>query len=417
MHKGLYWSQLITGIGIGLIVAALVWIFVPQFFPGLEDTLNQMVGMQTDETVPMTDQEFQDPLDTEGKYSHLFEDREKDIKGTDQVDSIENSTKVVMDRNTGVNQSPIVDQGAGDEGFEEQVANQVEEQVTTDLVSKDQVVVDKNVSPETDQSQQEDQTTQLQIADTTIDTEETTMVTNEEPSQVAQGANLAQKTDEAIEELFELNSSVAMNKENKAFGEETDRQTESTQEAEINQLEEKNSTSLVSPQSTENDSNKVTDSLDINVIEAESEQVDPQVQEENSEREGVVSEVTEATSTQAFQNSQGSTNNTDVTVDQMVATVFNSSEEETYAQKSNEPTQNEPEIVTLADLKVYELEIDYGDTAKDIAKKLEQFELAHRKDFLKLISLQKLERKLKVGKYYIKHGTSLVDIIDELTSN
>ncbi len=39
MHKGLYWNQMITGIGIGLILAALVWISVNQFFPEESEVL------------------------------------------------------------------------------------------------------------------------------------------------------------------------------------------------------------------------------------------------------------------------------------------------------------------------------------------------------------------------------------------
>lgn len=31
MHKGLYWSQLVAGIGIGLILVALIWIFANHF--------------------------------------------------------------------------------------------------------------------------------------------------------------------------------------------------------------------------------------------------------------------------------------------------------------------------------------------------------------------------------------------------
>ncbi|AZR73852.1 hypothetical protein BBF96_10910 [Anoxybacter fermentans] len=34
MYKGFYWSLLITGIGIGLVIAALIWVFSDQFYPG-----------------------------------------------------------------------------------------------------------------------------------------------------------------------------------------------------------------------------------------------------------------------------------------------------------------------------------------------------------------------------------------------
>ncbi len=35
MHKRLYWTQLLTGIGIGLIIASLIWIFFPDIFSNL----------------------------------------------------------------------------------------------------------------------------------------------------------------------------------------------------------------------------------------------------------------------------------------------------------------------------------------------------------------------------------------------
>ncbi|MCK4257464.1 MAG: hypothetical protein KAX49_00705 [Halanaerobiales bacterium] len=61
MHKGVYWSQVITGIGIGLILAALVWISVEKFDPVTEVPIVQpergivhyqeidMVGVETPE--------------------------------------------------------------------------------------------------------------------------------------------------------------------------------------------------------------------------------------------------------------------------------------------------------------------------------------------------------------------------------
>lgn len=33
MSKGLYWSQLFLGIGLGLMIASMVWLFYPHFFP------------------------------------------------------------------------------------------------------------------------------------------------------------------------------------------------------------------------------------------------------------------------------------------------------------------------------------------------------------------------------------------------
>lgn len=321
MHNKLYWSQLITGIGIGLIIAALIWIFVPQIFPGLEDSLSQGEEKQKGEPVAAIKQENQNLLSTEGKYSYLFED----------------------------------------------------------------------------------QSTQLQVADT--NPEETIPGSGEEENRFSQLTNLAQKSDELLEESSELISSFTMNKENKASGEEQVALTKITQLAEINQnKKEELSTSFVSTQSVEDL---------VAEVKLELEQIDSQQIEEDSMVERAEGEVTEEPSTQDLEKLDGLSEN----VDEKVATVSNSIEEETDVPVLTESSSSEPEVVTLADLKVYEVEIEYGDTAKDVAKKLEQFGLAHRKDFLKLISLQKLERNLKVGKYYIKPETSLVEIIDELTNN
>lgn len=36
MSKGLYWSQLFLGIGLGLMIASMIWLFYPHFFPDYE---------------------------------------------------------------------------------------------------------------------------------------------------------------------------------------------------------------------------------------------------------------------------------------------------------------------------------------------------------------------------------------------
>ena len=159
MRKGLYWSQLILGIGIGLVLTALVWISINEFYPQLfQPTVQQTVSSLPQREIVYYEYPYFEFKTPELTLPELPEDKKvSDKKQVTEEDTEPLSDKTKQDKST--TKTIIVKQGVNlglsVDSLISSLINGTEEKKVLKQSKEDKPKIDMLLRKETDISYEE----------------------------------------------------------------------------------------------------------------------------------------------------------------------------------------------------------------------------------------------------------------------